>query len=161
STAGGVQLPQDTVAVAVAGNLPAASIVAKSVPAIAANSFAGVSADTASNTDVLVPLAAGTGVSQANDTFQVFLSEAGHVAQFLATGPGGSFDSKKMLFADIVSDNKPVTATETLVPAGSSTVVQSLALTGQGASLTTSQPITTSITVAAGGSLGNLILGAS
>ncbi|HEY7309818.1 MAG TPA: hypothetical protein VH643_10710, partial [Gemmataceae bacterium] len=44
NTVGGVQLPQDTVAVAVAGNLPAASIVAKAVPSVAAGSFAGVSA---------------------------------------------------------------------------------------------------------------------
>jgi hypothetical protein len=50
NTPGGVQLPQDTVAVAVAGNLPAASIVPKAVPALAANSFAGVSADVANQT---------------------------------------------------------------------------------------------------------------
>jgi hypothetical protein len=160
NTPGGVQLPQDTVAVAVAGKLPAASVVAKSVPALAAGSFAGVSADAATNTDVLVPLAAGTGVSQANDTFQVFVSEAGHVAQFLVTGPGGSFDSKKMLFGDLVSDNLPVTASDTLALSGSSTTVQSILFTGQGGSLTTAQPITTSIS-APGGSLGDLILSAS
>src|SRR5262249_43541010 len=73
NTPGGVQLPQDTMAVAVAGSLPAASIVAKSVPAVAAGLFAGVSADAATNTNALVPLAAGTGVTQANDTFKVFV----------------------------------------------------------------------------------------
>jgi fibronectin-binding autotransporter adhesin len=160
NTPGGVQLPQDIVAVAAAGKLPAASIVAKSVPAIAAGSFAGVLADVAANTDALVPLAVNTGVSQANDTFQVFFSEAGHVAQFLLTGPGGSFDAKSMLFADRVSDNHPVTASDTLVPSGSSTSVRSVIFTGQGGSLTTSQPITTSISVNQGGSLGDLILGA-
>ncbi|HEY7307952.1 MAG TPA: hypothetical protein VH643_01195, partial [Gemmataceae bacterium] len=160
NTVGGVQLPQDTVAVAVAGNLPAASIVAKAVPSVAAGSFAGVSADNANHTDALVPLAPGTVLTQANDTFQVFLSEANHVAQFLVTGPGNSFDQNQMLFADQVADNLPVTATDTLVPSGSSTTVRDVAFTGQGGSLTTAQPITTSITAAAGGSLGDLILSA-
>jgi hypothetical protein len=163
NTAGGVQLPQDTLAVAVAGNLPAASIVARGVPAVAAGSFAGVSADTAGNSDATVPLAAGTAVTQANDTFQVFVSTAGHVAQFLVTGPGGSFDNKKMLFGQLnpgSSPVAPVTASVTLVPFGSSTSVQSVVFTGQGGSLTTQQPITTSISAVAGGSLGDLILSA-
>ncbi|HYV38431.1 MAG TPA: hypothetical protein VE988_22295, partial [Gemmataceae bacterium] len=157
STTGGVQLPQDTVAVAVAGNLPAASIVAKSVPALAAHSFAGVTADNAGNPDAQVPLAAGTGLSQANDTFQLFFSEALNVAQFLVTGTGSSFNNKKMLFTDIVVDNIPVTAQETLIPTGSSTSVESVAFTGQGASLTTAQPIISMIS-ALGGSIGDLIL---
>jgi hypothetical protein len=161
NTAGGVQLPQDITAVAVAGNLPAASIVAKAVPALAAGSFAGVSADTAKHTDALAPLAAGTGLTQANDTFGVFVSEASHVAQFLVTGPGHSFDAKPLLFADQVADNSPVTATVTLVPTGPSNTVSTVAFTGQGGSLTTAQTITTSITAAAGGSLGDLILSAS
>jgi hypothetical protein len=161
ATAGGVQLPNDTIAVAAAGNLPAASIAAKSVVAVAAGSFGSVSADAAANTDALVPLAAGTGVSQANDTLQVVVSVPNHVAQFLVTGPGGSFDSKKMLFAQLSPNNSapaPVTASETLVPSGSSTTVQSVAFTGQGGSLTTAQPITTSISASPGGSLGDLIL---
>src|SRR5262249_47041713 len=111
-TAGGVQLPQDTVAVAVAGNLPPPRLVAKARPAVAAGSFAAVSADNASHTDALVPLAPGTALTQANGIFQVFVSEANHVAQFLVTGPGGSFDAKQMLFADQVADNLPVTATD-------------------------------------------------
>jgi hypothetical protein len=163
STAGGVQLPQDTLAVAVAGNLPAASIVARAVPSVAAGSFAGVSADNAGNSDAIVPLATGTAVTQANDTFQVFVSTAGHVAQFLVTGPGGSFDNKKMLFSQLnpgTSPVPPITASDTLVPSGSSTSVQSVVFTGRGGSLTTQQPITTSISAVAGGSLGDLILGA-
>jgi hypothetical protein len=160
NTAGGVQLPQDTVAVAVAGNAPAASIVAKAVPALAAGSFAGVSADNANHTNALAPLAAGTALTQANDTFQVFVSEASHVAQFLVTGPGGSFDNNQMLFADQVADNSPVTATDKLVPSGSSTTVSTVVFTGQGGSLTTAQPITTSISATPGGSLGDLILSA-
>jgi hypothetical protein len=160
-TTGGVQLPNDVVAVAVAGTLPAGSIMAKSVPAVAASSFAGVAADVANGSTAMTSLAAGTGVSQANDTFQVFFSEAAHVAQFLATGPGGSFDSKGMLFADIVNDNAPVTASDALVPTGSSTSVNSVIFTGQGGSLTTSQPILTSISAVPGGSIGNLILSAS
>jgi hypothetical protein len=158
NTAGGVQLPQDTVAVAVAGKLPAASIVAKAVPALAAGSFAGVSADNANHTNALVPLAVGTALTQANDTFQVFVSEASHVAQFLVTGPGGSFDNQQMLFADQVADNSPVTATDTLVPSGSSTAVSTVVFTGQGGSLTTAQPISTSISATTGGSLGDLTL---
>jgi hypothetical protein len=163
NTSGGVQLPRDRLAVAAAGTLPAASIVAQSVVAVAAGSFAGVSADEAANTDALVPLAPGTDIDQANDTFQVFVSTANHVAQFLVTGPGGSFDSKPMLFAQLnttASVPAPVTVTETLVPAGSSTTVQSVVFTGQGGSLTTAQPITASIRANPGGSLGNLILSA-
>jgi len=157
NTTGGVQLPQDTVAVAVADNLPAASILAKSVPSIAAHSFAGVTADNAGNPDAQVPLAAGTGLSQANDTFQLFFSEANDVAQFLVTGAGNSFDGKDMLFADIVTDNAPVTAQDKLIPSGSSTSVDSVAFAGAGGSLTTAQPIISMIS-AVGGSIGNLIL---
>jgi hypothetical protein len=160
NSTGGVQLPQDNVAVAIAGNAPAASIVAKAVPALAAGSFGAVSADAAANTDALVPLAAGTGLIQANDSYQVFVTEANHVAQFLVTGPGGSFDNKKMLFADQVSDNRPVTATDFLVPTGSSTSVNEVDFTGQGGSLTTSQPVLATIKGAPGASLGDLILGA-
>jgi hypothetical protein len=163
NTSGGVQLPKDSLAVAAAGTLPAASIVAQSVASVAAGSFAGVSADVAANTDALVPLAPGTGVTQANDTFQVFVSTANHVAQFLVTGPGGSFDSKPMLFAQLSGNAPvpaPVTASDTLVPAGSSTTVQSVVFSGQGGSLTTAQPITSLISATAGGSLGYLILSA-
>ena len=155
---GGVQLPQDVVAVAVAGMLPAASIVAKSVPAVAAGSFAGVGADSANAPAAMASLAAGTSTSQASDTFQVFFSGAGDVAQFLMTGTGSSFDSKGMLFADIAGGNAPVTATDRLVPSGTSTSVDSVVFTGQGGSLTTAQPILTSISALAGGSIGNLIL---
>jgi hypothetical protein len=160
STPGGVQLPLDTVAVAVAGNLPAASIVAKAVPSLAAASFAGVPADTATAADALRPLATGTSLEQANDTFQVFVSEASPVAQFLVTGPGGSFDARPMLFADKVNDNRPVTATDTLVlPLGSSsTEVSTVRFHGQGGSLTTAQPI--SAAIISDGSLGDLILSA-
>jgi len=158
NTQGGVQLPNDTMAVAVAGNAPAASIVAKAIASVAAGSFGTVSADAATNTDALTPLATGTAVVQANDIYQVFASEANHVAQFLVTGPGGSFDSKKMLFADQVNDNRPVTATDFLVPSGSSTSVNEVDFTGKGGSLTTAQPILTTIKGAPGASLGDLIL---
>src|SRR5262249_34510369 len=148
NTTGGVQLPNDSIAVAAAGTLQAASIVAKNVAALAARSFAGGSADAAGDSDALVPLAAGPGLTPAHDTVQVFVSVANHVAQFLVTGPGGSFDSKKMLFSQLTpsaSVPAPVTASDTLVPSGSSTSVQSVAFTGLGGSLTTAQPITTSI----------------
>jgi hypothetical protein len=160
-TAGGIRLPLDNIAVAAAGNLPAGSIVAQHVSAVAAGSFAGVSADNAGGSNAYVPLAAGTNVLQANDTFAVFVSETSHVAQFLVTGPGSSFDSKGMLFSDQVADNRPVTVSDTLVATGSSTTVSSVLFTGRGGSLTTAQPITTSISAVPGGTLGDLILGAS
>jgi hypothetical protein len=160
TTPGGVQLPQDTVAVAVAGKAPAASIATKSVVALAAGSFGTVSADAALNTDALVPLAAGTTLAQATDNYSVFAGEANHVAQFLVTGPGGSFDAKKMLFADQVNDNRPITAKDFLVPSGSSTSVSEVDFTGKGGSLTTAQPILTTIQGAPGATLADLILGA-
>jgi hypothetical protein len=157
---GGVQLPQDVVAVAAAGNLPAGSIVAKSVPAVAAGSFAGVSADTAGASAAASSLATGTKLSPASDTFLVFLSEASHVAQFLVTGGTSSFDSKSMLFADIVNDNAPVTVADVLVAYAGSSSVTSVTFSGQGGSLTTAQPISLSISAVAGSSIGNLILSA-
>jgi hypothetical protein len=66
-----------------------------------------------------------------------------------------------MLFSQLnpsASTPAPVTASDTLVPSGSSTTVQSVVFTGQGGSLTTAQPITTSISANPGGSLGDLIL---
>jgi hypothetical protein len=161
STPGGVQLPQDTVAVAAAGNLPAGSIEAKAVPSLAAASFAGVPAATACPTDALVALAAGTSLTQANDTFGVFIGAPGPVAQFLVTGPGCSFDPRPMLFADQTSGNTPVTATDTVVPSSwwwwwGPSVVTTVAFHGNGGSLTTAQPITTAIT--SDGSLGDLVL---
>jgi hypothetical protein len=158
STLGGVQLPNDSLAVAIAGNAPAGSIAVKAISAIAAGSFGTVSADSAGNSDAFTPLVTGTAVIQANDNYRIFVSEANHVAQFLVTGPGGSFDNKKMLFADQVNDNRPVTATDFLVPSGSSTAVNEVDFTGKGGSLTTAQPILATIKGASGASLGDLIL---
>jgi hypothetical protein len=159
TTPGGVQLPQDVVAVAVAGSLPAASIVAAGVPALAFGSAAGISATVATHTDALVPLAVGTALVQANDTYKVFAGDGVPVAQFLVTGPGGTFDAKGLLFTDQVADNRPITASVTLVPAGSSTAVQEIDFTGNGAALQTSQPVTTTITDL-NGALGDVILSA-
>jgi hypothetical protein len=159
-TPGGVDLPQDTIAVAAAGDLPAASIIAGAVTAEAFGSAAGVPADSASHTDALVPLAAGTGLTQANDTYQVFVGEGHDVAQFLVTSPsGGSFDAKGLLFADQVADTHPVTASEVVTVPSNSSVVQEIDFTGNGASVNTSQPITGAINDPSG-SLGDLILGA-
>jgi hypothetical protein len=158
TTPGGVQLPNDSVAVAIAGKAPAASITVKAIAAIAAGSFGAISADNAGNSDAFTPLATGTAVVQANDNYQIFVTQANDVAQFLVTGPGGSFDNKKMLFADDVSINRPVTATDFLVPSGSSTAVNEVDFTGQGGSLTTSQPILATIKGAPGAALGDIIL---
>ena len=159
-TPGGVDLPLDTVAVAVAGNLPAGSIVAKAVPALAAASFAGVPAETATPANALKPLATGTSLTQAKDTFQVFVGQPSPVAQFLVTGTGGSFDTRPMVFADQANGNSPVTVTDTLVlpPRSTSTAVSTVAFHGQGGSLTTAQPVSTAIT--SDGSLGDLVLSA-
>jgi hypothetical protein len=157
NTTGGVQLPKDSIAVAAAGKLPAASIVAQSVSSVAAGSFEGVSANVATAGDALVPLAAGTTLVQANDTYHLFVSEASQVAQFLNTNTGsGSFDVKGVLFADQQADNSPVTVKEFVKASGNSSTIQTVDFTGQGASLQTAQPILTSITVATGGSLGDL-----
>jgi hypothetical protein len=159
-TPGGVDLPQDTIAVAAAGDLPAASIIAGAVTAEAFGSAAGVQADSASHTDALVPLAAGIGLTQANDTYQVFVGEGHDVAQFLVTSPsGGSFDAKDLLYADQVADTHPVTASEVVTVPSNSSVVQEIDFTGNGASVNTSQPITAAINDPSG-SLGDLILGA-
>jgi hypothetical protein len=163
-TPGGVDLPLDTIAVAAAGDLPAGSIVAHAVPAIAFGSAAGVLADNASHTDALVPLATGTALTQANDSFLLFVGVLHDVAQFLVTTGGGSFDQKGLLFGDQNTDpvNKPVpvTATVVAVASGSQSAVQEVDFAGTSAALNTSQPITTTIKNP-NGSLGDLILGAS
>src|SRR5262249_46296987 len=72
-TPGGVQLPQDDLAgVAAQGNVPAASILLKSIQSLAFGSAAGVSADNAAAGDALGLLALGTALAQANDTFLGF-----------------------------------------------------------------------------------------
>ncbi|HZT79208.1 MAG TPA: hypothetical protein VFA26_03235, partial [Gemmataceae bacterium] len=155
---GGVQLSQDNVAVAVAGNAPAASISARNVVALAAGSFAGVSAAAAGHSDAVIPLASGTALAQANDNYQVFVGD-NPVAQFLVTGPGGSFDNKGMLFGRRGGDNHPITAKDFLASTGSSTSVSEVDFTGKGGSLTTAQPILNTIN-ATGATLGDLILSA-
>jgi hypothetical protein len=157
TTPGGIDLPLDTIAVAAAGDLPAASIIALDVPSIAFGSAAGVLADNAKNGDALVPLASGTGVSQANDTFLLFVGDLKDVAQFLVTTGGGSFDQKGLLFGDQLADNKPVTAKVVVVASGSQSSVQEVDFTGNFAALNTSQPVTTTISNP-NGSLGDLIL---
>jgi hypothetical protein len=162
NTAGGVQLPKDSIGIAAAGNLPAGSVIAQSVSSVAAGSFAGVSADLAGSSNAPVPLAASTSVVQATDTYQVFVSQANHVAQFLVTGPGGSFDSKGILFSQLnpgSSNLAPFTASVRLVTSPPSTTVDSVVVTGQGGSLNTAQPILSSISATPGGTLGDLILG--
>src|SRR5262249_44509405 len=59
TTPGGVQLPDDSVAVAVAGNIPANSIVVKSAPAVAFGSANLVKAADAKTTDVTGLFASG------------------------------------------------------------------------------------------------------
>jgi hypothetical protein len=171
-TTGGVDLPQDSVAVAADGSLPAGSILAQSVRALGFNSAAGVPASTATNTDALLPLAAGTPLAQANDTYLAFVGNGLPLAQFLNTGPDGSFDAKDLLFSDELADNRPFLATVSMTPTGSSTSVNEIDFTGtdapcnnavarsshgDGAALSTSQPILSTINDL-NGALGDLIL---
>jgi len=162
NTPGGVFLPQDTTAVAVAGNVPAQSIVLQGTPSIAAGFFNGVAAADAKTSDATGLFAGGALTVQANDTFQVFVGDSTPVSQFLVTGSNGSnFDGKSVLFTDqglAAGSGKfqPVTASVGVV-AGSSSTIQSIDLIGEGASFQTQQLVSQSITVLSG-SLGDVTL---
>src|SRR5262249_52991373 len=126
-TPGGVQLPKDTVAVAVAGNIPAQSIVVNSAPAVAFGSANSVKAADAKPTDVTGLFAWGTSTVQAKDTFKVFVGDGVPVALFLVTGANGSnFDSKNLLFTDQGADSRPVTALVLVTASGSSATVEQI-----------------------------------
>jgi hypothetical protein len=159
TTPGGVQLPLDSVAVAAAGNIPAASIVVKSTPAVAFGFANGVAAVNAKTTDVNGLFAAVTTTVQANDTFQVFSGDGVPVGLFLVTNSNGSnFDAKDVLFTDQGADFHPVTAAVGVAVSGSSTI-QTIQLNGEAASFQTLQLVSQAITVISG-SLGDVTLGA-
>jgi hypothetical protein len=158
NTPGGVQLPQDNVAVAVAGNLPAGSVVAQGVPALAFGSVAGIPATAASKNDAKAALGPGTSLAEATEAYSVFVG-GGSVVQLLVTGPGNTFDNKSLLYTDQSAGNAPITATVTMAPSGPNSVVQAIDFTGESAALQTDQLITTALNNPAG-SFGDLILGA-
>jgi hypothetical protein len=159
TTAGGVQLPLDSVAVAVAGNVPSGSIVVQSAPAIAFGFANGISAANAKTTDATGLFAPGMATVQANDTFQVFVGDGVPVALFLVTNTNGSnFDGKNVLFTDEGADFRPVTA-QLLVTSGSPSTIQRIDLRGEGASFQTQQLVNQAINVVSG-SLGDVTLSA-
>jgi hypothetical protein len=90
NTAGGVHLPNDSgIGVAAAGALPAASIVAKNVAAVAAGSFAGVSADDAGHTDALNGAISGTIETTVGDLGRALTDAQGNITSVTSIQAGG------------------------------------------------------------------------
>jgi hypothetical protein len=161
---GGVQLPLDRLgSVAVRENAAAGTVNAASAQAVAFGALTAggstVTGDAASQVDAARLLGPGTAIAQANGSFSVPFDDAQDVAFFLATGPGGSFDSQKVLFADQIADNAPVLALVAVAPAGSASAIQTIGLDGNGGSIQTRQVVLSAITST--GPMGDLILGAS
>jgi hypothetical protein len=155
-TSGGVKLPLDNLgAVAAQGNVTAGTVQVASLQAVAFGSITAGSVTTpgqsATHVDAVGLLAVGSTTVLANDTYFVPFAEGQPVAFFLDTGPGG-FDVKDVLFTDQIVDNKSVTAMVTAVNG----VITTIVLTGNGGSISTSQPVTQSITST--GPLGDLTL---
>jgi hypothetical protein len=153
-----VNLPQDTVAVEVAGNIPAGSIGVQGTPAVAFGSANGVAAASATLTGVAALFTSSTATARANDTFQAFTGAGVPVALYLVTNSSGSsFDNKSILFQDEGTNFIPVTAAVRVSAAGNSSTVQEIDLTGEGASFQTQQLVSQAITVTSG-SLGDVTL---
>jgi hypothetical protein len=155
-TSGGVKVPLDNLgAVAAQGNVTAGTVHVASLQAVAFGSITAGGVTTpgqsATNVDAAGLLAAGSTTVLANDTYFVPFAEGQPVAFFLNTG-SSVFDAKDVLFTDQIVDNKSVTATVTAVNG----VITKITLTGNGGSISTSQPITQSITST--GPLGDLTI---
>jgi hypothetical protein len=162
-TPGGVKLPLDKLGcVAAQGNVTAGTVQLATIQAVAFGSITanGVTtlAQSATHVDAAGLLAPGSTPVLANDTYQVPFAEGQPVSFWLNTGPG-DFDVKDVLFTDQSvdnqADNKSVTATVTAMNG----VITKIVFTGDGGSISTSQPITQSITST--GPLGDLILSSS
>jgi hypothetical protein len=182
STAAGVRLPLDKLAdVAVRDFLPAGYIQAMSIQGLAFGSYTspngslatGSAANGAAAAGLLVP---GTAIVQANDTFRVPFADLAtqQVGLFLATVAGASsFSNANVILVvegvpspnamgtgnTITPSNVARGAVTALVvvsgqPAGS--VIQTISLRGDGASIRTSQYIASAITST--GPLGDLQL---
>jgi hypothetical protein len=171
-TPGGVFLPSDNLGdVAAAGNVPAGSIHARSIEAVAfgTETLADgrvISAEQAQARDAATLLAPGTHIVQANGTFLVIFYPPGPCAFFLSTEPqGGDFDDRDVIFVTSPTQFPPqpiraqVTAAPVPRPNGQPgpAVIQTIALFGDGGSIQTRQEITQAITST--GPLGDLILG--
>jgi hypothetical protein len=159
-TTGGIFLPFDTLgAVAAEGNVVAGTVQVTSLQAVAFGSItaSGITtlAQNATHVDAAGLLTVGSVTVVANDTYTVPFDDAQPVAFFLNTGTGTFFDVKDVLFTDQVVDNHGITATVT----ASAGVISTVGLAGDGGSMDTSQPITSSITST--GRLGDLTLSSS
>ncbi len=186
TTPAGIRLPSDTLAgVGIRDFAPNGYIQAHSIQAVAFGSdrtSAGVlqTGAMANATNAAALLAPGTAIVQAADTFRVPFADLStqQVALFLATS-AGQFNSESVIFevqsvltpnaagtANIVTPSNAargaVTALVTAMPTFGSkgqlepSVIQTVALRGDGGSIQTQQWISTSITST--GPLGNLLL---
>ncbi len=181
-TVGGIRLPLDKVAgVGIRDHAPNADIAAGSLEAIAFGSYSPTAAQTlagstATAANAAALIAAGTVLATANDTFRVPFADMAqnHVGFFLVTAAaGGKFDGNNLTFAvqgvttanpaataNIVTASNvargAATALITAAPAvaGSAATISGIAIRGDGASLTTLQPISGTITST--GPLGDL-----
>jgi hypothetical protein len=158
-TPGGIILPLDALgAVAAEGNVVAGTVQVRNLQAVAFGSITagGITtlAQNATHVDAAGLLTAGSSTVLANDTYTVPFDEAQSVAFFLNTGPG-TFDVRPVLFTDQVVDNHGITATVT----ASAGVISTVVLAGDGGSIQTAEPITSSITST--GRLGDLTLSSS
>ncbi|MBU6399358.1 MAG: hypothetical protein KGS61_03485, partial [Verrucomicrobia bacterium] len=176
STVGGVRLPADAVTgISIRDFAPPGDIQVASIAGIAFGTttdedgrlISGPAAETDNAVGLLVR---GVGLVQANDTFRVSFADAHPVAFFLVTDPQGRhFDESNVIFTDQAANDArgAVTALITVVvPVAThgqedhaqDSVIQSIALRGDGGAIQTEQPVTQSITST--GPLGDLILGA-
>jgi hypothetical protein len=159
TTPGGVQLPQDDVgSVAFGGNVPASSILVRSVSAVAFGSANGIEAACAGWCDAAGLFSQGTLLIKANGVFPVFVGDGKPVAMFLVTVHLQFFDIRGLLFTDQGADSRPVTADVTVVDCGLISDIQRIDFVGEAAGLQTWQPIHGEIKVGGNGSLGDLTL---
>lgn len=180
--AAGVSLPKDALAgVAVRDVAPAASISAKSVQAVAFGLFAGpngvvskATSATAANAAAL--LAPGTAIATAGslsagrvETFRVPFADLNPVAFFFASG-SGAFNANRVLFsiqdsgvypvptANILARGSDVALVSASLPnLGAASVIQSIAVTGDNASIQTALTVSQSLTST--GPLGDVTIG--
>jgi hypothetical protein len=189
-TAAGIRLPHDHLAgVAVRDVVPAASMQAASIQALAFGSRAGsngqvVTGAASHAADAQALLVPGTGLVQAADTYRVPFADLAtqQVQLFVVTVPGGgSFDPKGLVLtvqADTVANatgtgnvvvpsnaaRGAVTAlvrfvqTHTVLGKPLSSVVQSIDLHGDGASIQTLQSFAATAAITSTGPLGDLSL---
>jgi hypothetical protein len=160
SAQGGVVLPADNLgSVGMRDNGPAGSILAAGIQAVSFGSVTEgstvVPGSQATAQDAQALLAPTTPIVLAAGSFLAPFDAQQTAAFFFATKANGHFDSSNVLFTDERADGFSVHATIGVA----SSVIQTIALQGNGGAIATSQPIQQSITST--GALGDLILSAS